>query len=106
MLTVKTSKTVCLECQTYEKNCKPGCSRTNLFVVSTSFRPPKIGSARWKLVEKLIRKNTLGVKESPTDVPISASFSRHGSRKSKLGMPGLSRRTRERAYLENRLKFG
>ena len=96
-------KEVCLECQRYIGNCIAGCSGTNRFRVSHSFRPPKVGSSKWKLIEKLIRKNIYEGKEYPTQVQGSASFSRNTFRRRCNNIP---KTLHERGYLETRLKQG
>lgn len=107
-IVIRRDKNVCLECQTYVLNCKAGCSGKNRFSVSTTFRPPKVGSSKWKLIEKLIRKNVYEVKKSDTDIVGSASFSRntwfYRDYRGRRAKSRPSKMLRERGYIEYRLK--
>ncbi len=50
----KSTKRICLQCQSYAVNCHPGCDKSACICVSYTFKLPKRGSKVWKEIAALL----------------------------------------------------
>ena len=92
---LQSKKEVCLECECLSQNCLNKCSGTHIYPVYHSFRPPKRGSKRWKLIKKAVILSTHNPKTGLRERNTAAVFGSH-----MFQNISLPQKVKDAAYLE------